>query len=154
MGGRRLRPHGGTGLTPTASATASRSTSSTSLFGKPRRAPQPLFASSGRSARRLRILTYRWHAPHQYELYKLPHDFTLAHPGLGDGMTDVWQYDQRPLRPNARNAPDRADRPVADDDAAILHFDENVFAARLGNTIIPLQWGLSFRHFLENFPKL
>ena len=122
------------------------------LFGKPRRAPEPLFASSGRSARRLRILTYRWHAPHQYELYKLPHDFTLA-TGLGDGMTDVWQYDQRPLRPNARMLPIAQIDP-RDYDAAILHFDENVFAARLGNTIIPLQWGLSFRHFLENFPNL
>src|ERR1051325_6825786 len=27
--------------------------------------------------RRLRIVSYRWHVPHQYEIYKLPHDFTL-----------------------------------------------------------------------------
>ena len=41
-----------------------------------------------------------------------------------------------------------------DYDVAILHFDENVFAARLGNGVIPPQWGLPFRHFLENFPNL
>ena len=122
------------------------------LFGKERRILEPLFASYRRSARRLRILTYRWHVPHQYELYKLPHDFTLA-TGLGSGMADVWHYDQRPLRPNARMVPISQIDPH-DYDAAILHFDENVFVARLGNNVIPPNWGLPFRHFLENFPNL
>ncbi len=122
------------------------------LFGKQRRALEPLFASYRRSARRLRILTYRWHVPHQYELYKLPHDFILV-TGLGHSMVDVWHYDQRPLRPNARMVPVSQIDP-RDYDVAILHFDENVFAAYLGNNVIPRQWGLPFHHFLENFPNL
>ncbi len=122
------------------------------LFGKQRRVLEPLFASYRRSARRLRILSYRWHVPHQYELYKLPHDFTLA-TGLGNAMADVWQYDQRPLRHNVRVVPISQIDP-RDHDVAILHFDENVFAPRLGNNLIPPHWGLPFRHFLENFPSL
>ena len=111
VGDRRLRPHRRTGLTPTASATASRATGSTSCSASSAARSSRYSPAQRRSARRLRILTYRWHAPHQYELYKLPHDFTLA-TGLGDGMTDVWQYDQRPLRPNARMLPIVADRPA------------------------------------------
>jgi hypothetical protein len=122
------------------------------LFGKERRAREPLLASYRRGARRLRILTYRWHVPHQYELYKLPHDFTLA-TGLGNGMSDVWQYDQRPLRRNARMVPISQIDP-RDYDVAILHFDENVFAAPLGNGVMTPQWGLAFRRFLEAFPNL
>jgi glycosyltransferase involved in cell wall biosynthesis len=122
------------------------------LFGKERRTREPLLAGYRRGTRRLRILTYRWHVPHQYELYKLPHDFTLA-TGLGTGMSDVWHYDQRPLRRNARMVPISQIDP-RDYDVAILHFDENVFAARLSNGVITPQWGLAFRHFLENFPNL
>jgi glycosyltransferase involved in cell wall biosynthesis len=122
------------------------------LFGKQRRVLEQLFASYRHSARRLRILTYRWHVPHQYELYKLPHDFTLA-TGLGNAMAEAWQHDQRPLRHNVRIAPISQIDP-RDYDVAILHFDENVFAAHLGNNGLPPKWGLPFRHFLENLPNL
>jgi glycosyltransferase involved in cell wall biosynthesis len=122
------------------------------LFGEERRVLEPLLAGFQRGARRLRILTYRWHAPHQYELYKLPHDFTLA-TGLGNGFSDAWEYNQRPLRRNARMIPISQVDP-RDYDLAILHFDENVLAARLGNGVIPPQWGLAFRYFLANFPDL
>ncbi len=60
-------------------------------------------ASSGR--RGLRILSYRWHVPHQYELHKLPHHFTLATHFGEPGMADGWTYNQRPLRPNVRMTP-------------------------------------------------
>jgi glycosyltransferase involved in cell wall biosynthesis len=122
------------------------------LFDRERRTLGPLLAGYRSGARRLRILTYRWHVPHQYELYKLPHDFTLA-TGLGNGMSDVWQYDQRPLRRNARMVP-ISQIDSRDYDLAILHFDENVFATHLSNGVVPPQWGLPFRYFLENFPNL
>ena len=77
---------------------------------------------------RLRVLSYRWHAPHQYELWKLPIDVTLAR-GTGCGMANEWEYGQRPLPDNARfRALDDIDS--REYDLAILHFDENVLAPR------------------------
>jgi glycosyltransferase involved in cell wall biosynthesis len=103
---------------------------------------------------RLRVLSYRWHAPHQYELYKLPHDFTLA-TGVGDnGMVERWSYDQRPLRANARLRPASEIDP-ADYDVALLHFDENVLAPELCNNTIPAAWGDPFHWLLgTDLPKV
>jgi len=111
----------------------------------------PLLRGQGR---KLRILTYRWHAAHQYELYKLPHAFTLA-TRVGSPATDVWSYEQRPLPRNARLVP-FAELDLRDYDLALLHFDENVLAAHLCNGVIPASWGDAFRHFLDidSLPKI
>ncbi len=93
--------------------------------------------------RRLRILTYRWHPSHQYEIYKLPHDFTLA-TGLGTPFTNAWEYAYRPLAPNARFRPWRQINP-SDFDLAILHFDENVLSPHLTNGVIDTSWGETFQ---------
>lgn len=95
--------------------------------------------------RRLRILTYRWHVPHQYELYKLPHDFTLV-TDLGTGMTSTWELRHRPLPSNAQF---RSIRQIDPDsfDFAILHFDENVLAPENTNGVITEEWGKTFQWF-------
>jgi GT2 family glycosyltransferase len=49
---------------------------------------EPFLAGYRPGARRLKILSYRWHVPHQYELYKLPHDFTLAQ--VGPDLSGFW----------------------------------------------------------------
>lgn len=95
--------------------------------------------------RKLRVITYRWHCPHQYELYKLPHEFTLA-TSVGTRFTDKWDYGQRPLRPNVRFVPIEEINP-RDYDLAILHFDENVLAPENTNGVIGAEWGANFKWF-------
>ncbi|WP_161599861.1 glycosyltransferase [Roseibium sediminis] len=103
--------------------------------------------------RRLRVLTYRWHVPHQYELYKLPHEFFLV-TGLGTPMGN-WEYGQRPKPANA-NFIAAAEVDPRDFDVAILHFDENVLSYENTNGKIGADWGASFRWFVENvdLPKV
>jgi glycosyltransferase involved in cell wall biosynthesis len=124
------------------------------LFAEPRRRLDAALPLLRGEARRLRVLTSRWHAPHQYEIYKLGHDFTLV-TGLGAPATDVWSYNQRPLQPNARLVPVREIDP-GDFDVVLLHFDENVMAAHLCNGIIPASWGDAFRRLLDlpGLPKI
>lgn len=122
------------------------------IFGARRGLMEPLLRGYRPGHRRLRVLTYRWHVPHQYELYKLPHDFTLA-MGFGNGMVDQWAYDQRPMPPNVSMIPFAAIDPAAYD-VAILHFDENVLAPHLTNGVIPSVWGAPFRYFLNQFQNL
>src|SRR5215217_5185821 len=103
---------------------------------------------------RYRVLSYRWHVPHQYELYKLPIDVTLV-TGLGAPMTDGWEYSQRPLPFNARFA--RAeDIDTRHYDLAILHFDENVLAHGNTNGVIGPDWGAAFTWMRDNIdiPKV
>jgi Glycosyl transferases group 1 len=102
----------------------------------------------------LRVLTYRWHVPHQYELWKLPIHVTIV-TGAGSGMSDHWDYGQRPLPGNARfRALD--DINPRDYDLAILHFDENVLAPENTNGVIGPEWGAAFKLFREQFdlPKV
>jgi glycosyltransferase involved in cell wall biosynthesis len=104
--------------------------------------------------RRLRVLTYRWHVPHQYELWKLPIDVTVA-TGVGNPMCDRWEYGQRPLPDNARlRSFETLDH--RDFDLAILHFDENVLAHENCNGVLDASWGEPFRRFmaLDGIPKL
>lgn len=103
--------------------------------------------------KRLRVLTYRWHCGHQYELYKLPFDFTLA-SGL-TGFTSNWDYDSRPLRPNARITP-RASLDFRDFDLAILHFDEFSLAPDRSNGKLSPDWGDPFKFLMSEFagPKV
>jgi GT2 family glycosyltransferase len=111
---------------------------------------RPLLSLMRGETRRLRVLSYRWHVPHQYELYKLPHDFTLA-TGVGEnGMIERWAYDQRPFRRNVRFRHVSEIDP-SDYDVAILHFDENVLAPELCNNTIPASWGDPF-HWLLGMP--
>jgi glycosyltransferase involved in cell wall biosynthesis len=112
-------------------------------FFEGRRSFAPLLNGlRGKPSARLRILSYRWHAPHQYEIYKLPHDFTLA-TSLGNGMIETWPYEQRPLRDNVQfRRIDRID--PRDYDLMILHFDENILAPELCNGVIPAHWGDPF----------
>ncbi len=103
-----------------------------------------------KSERRLRVLTYRWHCAHQYEIYKLPHDFFLVQ-GTGTKMAEVWDYAVRPLRPNARLIPlDRVK--FSDYDVALLHFDENVLNPEFCNGVVTPDWGAAFKFFSEQVP--
>ncbi|MEO7403726.1 MAG: glycosyltransferase family 2 protein, partial [Burkholderiales bacterium] len=104
--------------------------------------------------RRLRVLSYRWHVPHQYELWKLPIDVTLV-TGLGMPMTETWEYEQRPLPPNARFAHIDTINP-RDYDVAILHFDENVLTPENCNGMLGADWGAAFKFLREkvDLPKI
>lgn len=114
----------------------------------------PLLAVQRGQKRRLRILSYRWHVPHQYELYKLGHEFTLV-TGVGEnGMIEGWSYDQRPFRDNVRFRHFSQIDP-ADYDLALLHFDENVLAPELCNNVIPAAWGDPFHWLIgADLPKV
>jgi GT2 family glycosyltransferase len=104
--------------------------------------------------RPLRVLSYRWHIPHQCELWKLSVDVTLV-TGLGSPMTESWDYGQRPMPRNARFLPvDRID--PREFDLAVLHFDENVLAPENTNGVIGKDWGAAFRYFREriNLPQI
>ena len=104
--------------------------------------------------RKLRILTYRWHVPHQYELYKSGHDFFLVR-GTGSPMCDQWELGHRPLPSNATfiNIEDVEESQF---DLAILHFDENVLNYENTNGNLGPDWGAAFRYFVEqvNLPKV
>jgi glycosyltransferase involved in cell wall biosynthesis len=104
--------------------------------------------------RKLRILTYRWHVPHQYELYKSGHDFFLV-KGTGSPMCDQWEFGHRPLPANA-NFINIEDVQESQFDLAILHFDENVLNYENTNGNIGPEWGAAFRYFVEhiNLPKV
>ncbi len=115
---------------------------------------RPLLTLLRGESRRLRVLSYRWHVPHQYELYKLPHDFTLATHIGENGMVDGWSADQRPLRPNVSFA-NSAHVDGRNFDVAILHFDETVLSAQVCNGVMPASWGDPFRWLLEqDVPKV
>jgi len=116
---------------------------------------RPLIRAFRPTSRRLKILTHRWHVPHQYELHKLPHDFTLAtHIGKNEWI-NRWSYSQRPLRPNARLVPaDQID--PSEYDLAIIHFDENILFPNLSNNVIPSCWGeaADWLRSLPDIPKV
>lgn len=95
-----------------------------------------------RSNTPLKILTYRWHVPHQYELYKLPHYFTLV-TGTHEPMIDSWKYESRPFSLNARFLPIQKVN-IKDYDLVILHFDENSLHPQNGFPLTK-HWGETFR---------
>lgn len=96
---------------------------------------------------RLRVLSYRWHVPHQYEIHKLPWDFTL----LTDfaGKSGCWDLGQRPLRPNVCLAR-LSEVNLKNFDLAILHFDENCLHPKRAAGQLGFRWGAGFRWFREN----
>lgn len=100
-----------------------------------------------RPSRPLRILTYKWHPAHQYELFKMGrHSFTLA-TNIGTRHCNKWAYDQRPLPRNVRFAPLEAINPN-DYDLAILPFDEHVLYPEHCSAHSP-EWGSAFLTMLE-----
>ena len=102
------------------------------------------------SKKRLKILTYRWHVGHQYELWKLPHDFYVVE----DETTMGWDYTTRPFPKNARFIK-RGEVNPKEFDLAILHFDENVVnPARITNGVLPACWGAIFRTFMTSWKDL
>jgi glycosyltransferase involved in cell wall biosynthesis len=103
-----------------------------------------------RRGNRLRILTYRWHVGHQYELHKLPYDFTLV-TGSGSSVTNAWPYSSRPL-PHNDTLKKLEDIDVKDYDLAIVHFDENALNYENTNNVIGPDWGLSLKYFMANIP--
>ncbi len=98
--------------------------------------------------RRPRVLTYRWHVPHQYELFKLGADFTLV-SDLGEGSCGWWDLGQRPLPANARFVRWR-DIDPSQFDLAILHFDENVLTPSQHIRSLGPDWGKTFRFLHSN----
>lgn len=96
--------------------------------------------------RPLRILTYRWHVPHQYELYKLGADFTLL-TDLGESSCRWWDLGQRPFPENARFARwDEIDPEKFD--LAVLHFDEHILDVPERDPAVGHEWGKTFRFLL------
>ncbi|MFN8389546.1 MAG: glycosyltransferase [Bdellovibrionota bacterium] len=100
--------------------------------------------------RRLRVLTYRWHAAHQYELYRTGHDFTLVRFPT-PSFTNSWSYEERPFPDNARFADIDSIR-FSDYDVALVHFDENVLATWNTNGVLWNDWGANFRWFMTHVP--
>jgi len=98
--------------------------------------------------RPLRVLTYRWHVPHQYELFKLGAEFTLI-TDLGEGSCRWWDLGQRPLPPNARFAHWRNIN-QREFDIAILHFDENVLNPTADTSAVGADWGKTFRFLRQH----
>lgn len=113
----------------------------------------PLLIDS-KQKKSLRILTYPWHIPHQYEIYKLPYKFTLI-TDLGSGISRGWNLGQRPIPDNVEFQSIK-DINIDDFDLAILHFDENILSPEKTNGALGFNWGNSFRYFKKNInlPKI
>lgn len=99
-----------------------------------------------RKSRPLRILTYKWHASHQYELFKAPHAFTLA-THIGTAHCNQWDYGTRPRPQNIEFAPLESINPD-EYDFAILPFDEHVLNPDHCAALSP-DWGQAFLTMLE-----
>ncbi|MBX9747840.1 MAG: glycosyltransferase [Hyphomonadaceae bacterium] len=104
--------------------------------------------------KKLRVLTHRWHCPHQYELYRAGHDFTLV-TGAGTGLCDSWDWEKRPMPSNARFL-HRDEINARDYDLAIVHFDENVLHPERCHGKVPMDWGATLNWFLREtgLPKI
>jgi glycosyltransferase involved in cell wall biosynthesis len=117
--------------------------------------PKARMAGGGAKTRKtLRILTYRWHVAHQYELYKLGHHFSLVND-LDTPLTNGWDFGVRPLPDNTHFISHKSIR-ESDFDLAILHFDENVLSPENTNGVLGPEWGAAFRWFMEHvrLPKV
>lgn len=95
----------------------------------------------------LRVLTYRWHCPHQFELYKIGHQFDLA-THAGTAMCNEWDWRHRPMPGNATFVHSASVNP-RDYDLAILHFDENALRPERCRGVVPTDWGNNFRWLLS-----
>jgi|GEM_PF-1294477 GT2 family glycosyltransferase len=106
-----------------------------------------------RTKRPLRILTYRWHPAHQYEIYKTGHQFDLlrAESVWLTPFTAYWEYSHRPMPGNSAFVRHES-IDFRDYDLALLHFDENVLDWQNTNGVIDQHWGASFRFFMDEVP--
>jgi len=92
------------------------------------------------SAEQPRVLTYRWHCAHQYELWKLGFRVELLHR---PGITMDWDHASRPMPANAKLVtPLQA--AVARYDLVILHFDENILVPHKSRGVLSPNWGAAF----------
>lgn len=123
------------------------------VVGKLSRSGSGFWPRAGTS-KRLRVLSYRWHPPHQYEIMRLPLDFTFA-KGFGDHMSEFWPYSMRPLRDNVKFRL-RSKIDPRDYDVCLMHFDENVLCPELSNGVLPANWGEPFvwALSLDDLPKI
>lgn len=103
--------------------------------------------------KKIKIITSRWHCPHQYELYKLGCEFYLL-KGFNNSFFNEWEYRKRPLPFNAKFI-DLKDLNASEYDLSIIHFDENVLRPELCNGKVPMEWGDAFK-FLStlDLPKI
>lgn len=104
-----------------------------------------------KTEKKLRIISYRWHSAHQYELYKLGHEVTLL-KGIGTPWTERWEYNHRPMPPNA-HFEHIDDVKLSEYDLALLHFDENVLAPENCNGVLEGSWGDSFKWLRQNLQQ-
>lgn len=103
--------------------------------------------------RKIKIVTSRWHCPHQYELYKLGCEFYLIE-GLKHNFFNEWEYRKRPLPYNAKFINLKNFR-ASDFDLALIHFDENVLRPDLCNDKVPMEWGDAFEFLSKlDLPKI
>jgi glycosyltransferase involved in cell wall biosynthesis len=111
-------------------------------------------ASRTKPRKALKVLTYRWHVAHQYELYKLGHPFFLVND-VDTQFAKGWDFGVRPLPDNARFISRKSLR-ESDFDLAIVHFDENVLSPENTNGVLGPGWGAAFRWFMEHvrLPKV
>jgi len=100
-----------------------------------------------RPSKPLNILTYKWHVPHQYELFKLNnHRFTLA-TNIGTEHCNHWDYNQRPKPRNVEFVP-LEEIDVDAFDFAILPFDEHVLFPKYCKSLTK-DWGSALLTMLE-----
>ena len=98
-----------------------------------------------------RILSYRWHCSHQYELFKLDCNFYLFN-GLGPSITNFWDYGARPLANNISFINPK-DFKLNDFDLAILPFDEFLIDSSIDSNS---EWSETFNYLFNNLsiPKI
>lgn len=99
----------------------------------------------------MNILTHRAHCGHQYELWKLNHNFTCV-SGL-NGISNSWNYSQRPLHEKIKFV-NKDSINQKDFDLCIIHFDE--FCVNPWEVHRNMGWGDAVKFFLEkiDIPKI
>lgn len=95
----------------------------------------------------LRILSHKWHTPHQYELCKTQNEFVYAVSDPSKAEKN-WDYDFRP-RPGNVKFVAISDIDCRDYDLILGHFDENVFHPERSNNVLHPSWGSEFKNLLE-----
>lgn len=104
--------------------------------------------------RPLRVLTYMWHAPHQYEFFKRGQCEVVLATNIGSARCNQWDFGQRPMPQNIYFRPLEAIDPN-EYDLAVLPFDEQILHAE--HSMLPQEWGNAFFTMLEatkDIPRL
>jgi glycosyltransferase involved in cell wall biosynthesis len=99
----------------------------------------------------MRILTHRGHCAHQYELWKLPHQFTCV-TGIGS-FSDAWVNRIRPLHSNVSFV-NKDLINIKDYDIAIVHIDEFCIDSP-HSILVDMGWHTRFEYFMSlDIPKV